>query len=137
MLRPHAAPKLMCAHRGLVFQLFAQITVGRDISERVIRIELTSSAWRADVLTVVLYPLMLEPPDRIELSSRRYECLIITVILRRHRCMCEARTHNSQLLSLRDSRSTDTVSTLGKHTFRAEDRSRTCNPLITSQVLYH
>ena len=41
MLRPHAAPKLMCAHRGLVFQLFAHITVGRDISERDIGIEPT------------------------------------------------------------------------------------------------
>ena len=59
MLRPHAASKLMCAHRGLVFQFFAHITIGRDISERVIGIEPTSSAWRADALTVVLYPLIV------------------------------------------------------------------------------
>ena len=55
MLRPYAAPKLMCAHRGLVFQLFAHITVGRDISEQVNGIEPSSSAWKADALAVVLH----------------------------------------------------------------------------------
>ena len=70
MLRPHAAPKLMCAHRGLVFQLFAQITVGRDISERVNGIEPSSSAWKADALAVVLYPhysLLRKSENRIRL----------------------------------------------------------------------
>ena len=38
------------------FPTFAQITVGRGIYERVIGIEPTSSAWKADALTVVLYP---------------------------------------------------------------------------------
>ena len=75
MLRPHAAPKLMCAHRGLVFQLFAQITVGRDISERVIGIEPTSSAWKADALAVVLYPhndLLYQYPRRSNRANLRF-----------------------------------------------------------------
>lgn len=31
------------------------------LTERVIRIELTSSPWQGDTLTVVLYPLMVGP----------------------------------------------------------------------------
>ena len=77
--------------------------------ERIIRIELTSSAWKADALTVVLYPhctvfsadgnrfgagpgdqpgvysCIFEPPAGIEPAFRDYKSLVIAFILRRHR----------------------------------------------------
>lgn len=46
--------------------------------EQVIRIELTSWAWRAYTLTVVLY-LHLEAPPRFELGPRGYKSLRLTI----------------------------------------------------------
>ena len=48
------------------------------------RIELTSSAWKAVALTIMLYLHLIELPDRVELSFHDYKSSVITLILRKH-----------------------------------------------------